>query len=210
MITIALPTGRVLIEALDVLSRLDLPVSLLKSRGRELVIEDGPYRYILAKPMDVPLHVTYGAADLALVGSDVMWEMNAPLIELADTGRGKCRIVIAGPERMAKRFLGHESELMWLRIATKYPNIADRYFSSRGVQVEIIHMHGSIELAPMLGLSDCILDIVQTGSTLKANHLKIFENVTPVSLRLAGSVKSVQTKWEEISIILNKMESLRV
>jgi len=209
MLTVALPTGRVLNEGIHLLDQLEMPTKGLTERGRELVIEEGPYRYILAKPMDVPLHVTYGVADLALLGSDVMWEIGAPLIELADTGKGKCRVVIAGPEFLAEKFIGHKSELMWLRVATKYPNIADRYFSSRGVQVEIIHMHGSIELAPRLGLSDCIMDIVQTGNTLRANHLKIFETVTPVSLRLAASIKSVQTKWQELSGLLDKLRAIR-
>lgn len=208
MITIALPTGRVLTEALDLLSKIDLPVTLLKDRGRRLVIEEGKYRYILAKPMDVPLYVDHGVADLALAGSDVMWESGASLVELLDTHKGKCRIAIAGPPELESRFIGHESELMWLKVATKYPRIADSHFSSRGVQIEIIHLHGSIELAPKLGLSDCIMDIVQTGSTLKANNLKVLENVAPVSLRLVASRKSSEFNWQDIAEIVSRIRSL--
>ncbi len=208
MLTVALPTGRVMNEVIELLDSIGLPSARLKDRGRKLVLEDQNYRYILAKPMDVPLYVDHGVADLALVGSDVMWEAGASLIELIDTGMGKCRIVIAGPKELESRFIGHESELMWLKVATKYPNIADAHFSSRGVQVEIIHLHGSIELAPRLGLSDCIMDIVQTGSTLKANNLKVLANVTPVSLRLVASRKSSEFHWNEISDIVNRFRSI--
>lgn len=208
MLTIALPTGRVLNDAIGFLDRIDLPTEKLKNKGRKLVLQDGCYRYILSKPMDVPLYVDHGVADLALVGSDVMWEVGASLVELVDTAMGKCRIAIAGPKELESRFIGHESELMWLKVATKYPNIADAHFSSRGVQVQIIHLHGSIELAPKLGLSDCIMDIVQTGSTLKANSLKVLENVASVSLRLVASRKSSEFNWNEISDIVHKIRAI--
>lgn len=207
MLTVALPTGRVMNEAIDLLYKSGLPVKALEERGRKLVIEESGYRYILSKPMDVPLYVDYGVADLALAGSDVMLESGASLVELADTGVGKCRIVIAGPSSLEPRFVAHESELMWLKVATKYPRIADSHFASRGIQVEIIHLHGSIELAPKLGLSDCIMDIVQTGKTLKANSLKILENVAPVSLRLIASRKSAEFHWDEIENIVKLIKS---
>ncbi len=209
MLTIVLPTGRVMKDAIDVMDKTGIPVQKIKNKGRKLIVEDGHYRFIFAKPMDVPLHISHGTADLGFVGSDVMKELEVPLIELADTGKGKCRIVVAGPPHLEKRFNGHESGLMWLTVATKYPNIADRYFSSRGVQVKILNLHGSIELAPVIGLSDCILDIVQTGSTLRANNLKILENVIPVSLYLAANKKSTQFKWRDISDIVKKIKEFR-
>ena len=208
MLTIALPTGRVFSEAAELLMAAGLPASSLASPGRKLVFEEGNFRYILAKPSDVPLYVSYGAADLAFAGGDVLQESALPLVEILDTGRGRCRVVVAGPASLAERFRGHASERMWLKVATKYPRIADNHFSSKGAQVDIIHLHGSIELAPRLGLSDCILDIVQTGSTLRANSLEILEHVCDVSLRLVASRKSTAMRWKEIQSVMNKISSL--
>ena len=198
MLTIALPTGRVFSDAAALVAASGLPCSGLESPGRKLVIEDGDFRYILAKPSDVPLYVGYGTADLAFAGSDVLLESAIPLVELLDTGKGKCRVVVAGPAHLKKRFQAHQSELMWLKVATKYPRIADGFFAARGAQVDIIHLHGSIELAPKLGLSDCILDIVQSGNTLRANNLEILEHVCGISLRLVASKKSVALNWAGI------------
>ena len=205
MLTIALPTGRVLDEARDILEKTGLPVKKLKAIGRELIVEEDMVRYILAKPMDVPLYVDRGVADMGLVGSDVMWESGADLIELLDTGMGVCRLVVAGPPELKGRFGAHCSELMWLRVATKYPNIANTHFSRRGVQVEIVHLNGSIELAPKLGMTDCILDIVQTGTTLEANGLIPLETVGPVSLRLVASRKSASLRWDRIKPVIDSM-----
>ncbi|MEA3284420.1 MAG: ATP phosphoribosyltransferase [Synergistota bacterium] len=208
MLTIALPTGRVMKEAIELLREAGLPSKKLSNPGRELVIEEDGIRYILAKPMDVPLYVDRGVADLALVGSDVMWESGARLVELLDTGMGRCSLQVAGPPELGERFRCHRSELMWLRVASKYPKIADDHFSRRGVQVEIVHLNGSIELAPMLGMTDCILDIVQTGTTLKANGLVTLEKVAPVSLRLVASRKSASLGWNGIKPVLENMKGL--
>ncbi|HOO63659.1 MAG TPA: ATP phosphoribosyltransferase [Synergistaceae bacterium] len=196
MLTVALPTGRVLEDALEVLDFLHIPTEILKNRGRKLILEDTSYRFILAKPMDVPLYVNRGIADLALAGSDVLLERKSSVVEIGDTRKGQCRLAIAGPREVAKRFESHESSMTGLRIATKYPRVAEEYFRSRGIQVELLHLHGSIELAPRLGLADCIVDIVQTGSTLKANGLVILEEICPVSLRLVASRKSAHLRWE--------------
>ncbi len=205
MLTIALPTGRVFSQAVDLIRGAGLPWKELSSPGRRLVMEEEGIRYILAKPSDVPLYVGYGTADLAFAGGDVLLESGMPLVELLDTEQGKCSVVVAGPRSVASRFLGHSSELMGIRVATKYPRIADRHFSSRGAQVDILHLHGSIELAPKLGLADCILDIVQTGNTLKANSLEILEEVCSVSLRLVGSRKSIAFRWPEVREIRRKI-----
>jgi ATP phosphoribosyltransferase len=209
MLSIALPTGRVLSEAQDLLASLGLPTAKLRKAGRSLVVHDGNCHYLLAKPMDVPLYAHYGIADLALVGSDVLAESASSLIELADTGRGRCRLVVAGPQALDSRFWGHESAIMGLRVATKYPRIADSHFASRGAQVRIISLNGSIELAPLLDLSDCILDIVQTGTTLEANGLVVLDEVAPVSLRLVASRRSAQLRWQEIAPLLEKLDAIR-
>lgn len=202
ILTIALPTGRVMRNAIDFCEEMGLPVAKLRETGRQLVVQEGDFRYILSKPSDVPLYVSHGVADIALAGSDVLRECTVDYVELADTGRGQCRIVIAGPQKLRVLFSGHPSELMWLKVATKYPHIADSYFSEMGVQVEIIHLHGSIELAPTLGMSDCILDIVQTGDTLKANKLIVLKEIAPVSLRLIASRQSVSLKWQQTMALL--------
>jgi ATP phosphoribosyltransferase len=207
MLTIALPTGRVFSDAVEMIAGAGLPCDGLASPGRKLVIEAGEFRYILAKPSDVPLYVSYGTADLAFAGGDVLLESAMPVVELLDTGAGRCSVVVAGPRSQAERFRGHASELMGLKVATKYPRIADGHFSARGVQVDIIHLHGSIELAPKLGLSDCILDIVQTGSTLRANSLEVLEHVCDGSLRLVASRKSTALRWKEVQSVMNKISS---
>lgn len=206
MLTIALPTGRVQEDAIVLLQELGLPTEKLRSPGRSLVISEESVRYILAKPMDVPLYAHHGVADLAFAGSDVLWETSASLVLLADTGMGRCRLVVAGPPEMADRFLAHESNIMDIRVATKYPRIADAHFSSRGVQVNILHLNGSIELAPRLGLADCILDIVQSGNTLKANHLTVLEDVAPVSLHLVASRKSAHLQWDLIGDLVKRFQ----
>ncbi|MGC9490053.1 MAG: ATP phosphoribosyltransferase [Thermovirgaceae bacterium] len=209
MLTIALPTGRMLDLCRQILKRLGLPCENLEDRGRALVVEEKGIRYLLAKPMDLPAYVHYSAADIAFAGSDVIQERGGALVEIADTGEGRCRLAVAGPVELAERFMGHESSLMGLRIATKYPVITNAYFASRGVQPEIITLHGSIELAPLLGLSDCILDIVQTGKTLKANRLRVLEDVAPVSLRIVASRKSAQMKWEQLARILFRIRQMK-
>ncbi|KUL01679.1 MAG: ATP phosphoribosyltransferase [Synergistales bacterium 54_9] len=209
MLTLALPTGRMLSVCQRILEKLGMPCEKLENRGRSLVIEEEGVHYLLAKPMDVPAYVHYGAADVALAGSDVIQERGGSLVEIADTGEGRCRIVVAGPPEMEERFMGHESGLMGLRIATKYPVITNNHFASRGIQPEIINLHGSIELAPLLGLSDCIVDIVQTGSTLKANRLRVLEDVAPVSLRIVASRKSTQTNWDQLNRILFRTRQMK-
>lgn len=193
-------------EAIEILENAGLPVEGLKDLGRELVIEEQSVRYILAKPMDVPLYVNRGVADLALAGSDVLWESGSQLVELIDTGKGRCSLQVAGPLELEERFRGHRSELMGLKVATKYPKIADQHFAKRAIQIDLVHLNGSIELAPRLGMTDCILDIVQTGSTLKANGLILLEYVAPVSLRLIASRKGASLRWDRIRPLLDSIK----
>ena len=220
MLTFVLPTGRVLQDAIALIEAAGLPAGGLSSIGRRLVIEDGGFRFILAKPMDVPMYIVSGVADLGLAGSDVLMETGAPLVDLADTGKGVCRMVLAAPcdtsidgcdaskgapERLPRNGRERIGGVPWIRVATKYPGIADRYFSSRGIQAEIIHLNGSVELAPRLGMSECIVDIVQTGSTLAANGLVERATICPVSLRLVASKRSVVQRQREIRSIREAM-----
>lgn len=199
MLTFALPTGRTLDDAVEILGGAGLPVEKLKNAGRNLVIEDGDYRYLLSKPSDVPAMVYYGAADLALAGSDVIEESGIAISELLDTGRGRCVMAVAGPAEMAGKFQGDVCGLMGLKVATKYTHVAEKTFASWGVQIKLLKLNGSVEIAPALGLSDCIFDIVQTGKTLKANGLVVIKETAPVSLRLIAGTGAAQINWKSMS-----------
>jgi len=209
MLTFALPKGRMLKTCIKLLKEMNIPCVNIENRGRALVIEEEGIRYILVKPMDVPTYVHHGAADVAFAGSDVIWESGASLVEITDTQEGLCRLAIAGPQSLVNLFLKHKSSLMGIRIATKYPNITKQYFSSMGIQPEVIPLKGSIELAPLLGLSDGILDIVQTGETLRANGLQVVEEVTQVSLRIIANNKSVHEHWDKLGRFLEKIRILK-
>lgn len=198
MLTFALPTGRSLDNCIELLEKAGLPVKKLKNAGRNLVLEEGDYRYLLAKPTDVPIMAYHGAADLAFAGSDMIEEAEIPLVELLDTKMNSCVMAIAGPSEAAPKFSGSVVKLMGLRVATKYTKIAERTFNSWGVQLKLLKLNGSIELAPALGLSDVIFDIVQTGSTLKANGLVVIKEIMPVSMRLISGAGTVHTRWDEI------------
>lgn len=208
MLTFALPTGRSLDSCIDILDSAGLPAEKLKNAGRSLVIVDGDFKYLLSKPADVPVMVHYGAADLALAGSDVIEEADIPLAELLDTGRGRCVMAVAGPAAMAEKFGGHISGLMGLKVATKYTHLAEKTFSKWGIQIKLMKLNGSVELAPALGLADCIFDVVQTGKTLKANGLRVIKETMPVSLRLVAGVASVQLRWSALADVADAINAV--
>lgn len=202
MITFALSKGRLATESADLLARCGVDTSILYEETRKLVLTsgDGNYRFFLVKPSDVPVYVESGVADLGIVGKDTLIEENRELYEMLDLKVGECRMCIAGyPER--KDILTSPN----LRVATKYVNTAKRIFEGRGEDVEIIALHGSIELAPITGLSDVIFDVVQTGSTLKANGLVVLEEIfTGITARLVVNKVSLKTKSEEILPLIAK------
>lgn len=213
MLTFALPTGRSFGACVEILEGAGLPVARLRNPGRNLVIDEEPgkdgkkYRYLLGKPSDIPTLLSQGVASLALVGNDVTDEACVELAELFDTGRGRCCMAIAGPPELACRFGGHVSELMGLRVATKYDRTARRTFAAWGVQIRILYLHGSVELAPALGLADCIFDIVQTGGTLEANGLAVIKRTADVSLRLVADPGALQLRWEELQDAVTSVEA---
>jgi ATP phosphoribosyltransferase len=172
---------------------------------RKLIFEnkDLGLRFFLAKGPDVPTYVYYGAADIGIVGRDTIIEENKKLYEVLDLGYGKCRMCVCGPES-ARKYL--ESGEM-IRVATKYPNIAKDYFMNKKHQtVEIIKLNGSIELAPIVGLSEVIVDIVETGSTLKENGLTVLEEVLPLSARVVVNQVSMKMENERISDLIYRMK----
>ena len=202
MIAFALSKGRLAEKAGTLLAAAGVDTAVLSEDTRKLVLEsaDKRYRFFLVKPADVPVYVESGVADLGIVGKDTLIEEGRDLYEMLDLKMGECRLCIAGyPERRDVLTNPH------LRVATKYVNTARRVFADRE-EIEIIPLHGSIELAPVTGLADVIFDVVQTGSTLKANGLVVLEDVyTGITARLVANKVCLKTKAEELLPLIEKL-----
>ena len=207
-LTIALGKGRLAGQAMKLFEQAGIPCEEMKEKdSRKLIFvnEEAKIRFFLAKGPDVPTYVEYGAADIGIVGSDTLLEEQRNLFEVLDLGFGKCRMCVCGPES-AQRFLQNSQQI---RVATKYPRIAKDYFYNQKHQtVEIIKLNGSIELAPIVGLSEVIVDIVETGSTLRENGLQILEEVCPLSARMVVNQVSMRMEKERISSLIVKLREL--
>jgi ATP phosphoribosyltransferase len=201
-LTIAIAKGRLQAETLDLLSRAGLGLSSETISSRRLAVEDesGRYRLIFVKPADVPVYVEHGIADCGIVGRDVLLESEPDLLQPLNLNIGACRIVVAATRNPPANQPGI------LRVATKYPRIAARHFGSRGVAVELIQLSGSVELASVLGLADCIVDLVETGNTLRENGLKIIEVITDSTARLVVNRASYQLKAEAVGQLVQSLE----
>ncbi|HSQ24350.1 MAG TPA: ATP phosphoribosyltransferase [Pyrinomonadaceae bacterium] len=201
-LTIAIAKGRLQAETLDLLKSAGIGVSSETLASRRLAIEDesGRYRLIFVKPADVPVYVEHGIADCGIVGRDVLLESEADLLQPLSLNIGDCRIVVAA------RNDAPASPLGMLRVATKYPRIAARHFGSRGVAVDLIELSGSVELASVLGLADCIVDLVETGKTLQENGLRVVEVITDSKARLVVNRASYQLKAEAVSQLIKSLE----
>ena len=205
-ITIALAKGRLAIKTLDLLEKIGITCDEIRDKSsRKLIFvnEDLKLKFFLAKANDVPTYVEYGAADIGVVGKDTLLEEGRKMYEVLDLGFGKCRMCVAGPAS-AKDYLSHGD---LIRVATKYPNIAKDYFYNKKHQtVEIIKVNGSIELAPIVGLSEVIVDIVETGSTLKENGLVVLEEICNISARMVVNEVSMKMEHERISKIIKDLK----
>ncbi|MDD4113185.1 MAG: ATP phosphoribosyltransferase [Herbinix sp.] len=205
-ITIALAKGRLAIKTLELLEQVGIACEEIKDKSsRKLIFvnEELKLKFFLAKANDVPTYVEYGAADIGVVGKDTLLEEGRKMYEVLDLGFGRCRMCVAGPAK-AHGLLNH-GEL--IRVATKYPNIAKDYFYNKKHQtVEIIKLNGSIELAPIVGLSEVIVDIVETGSTLKENGLVILEEICDLSARMVVNEVSMKMEHERISKIIKDLK----
>ena len=201
-LNVALPKGRLGDKAYALLAGAGYGCDEDYNETRKLVVENpaAGIRYFLVKPSDVAIYVEHGAADIGIVGKDILTEANADVYELLDTGMGKCRMCVAGPADFA------DDESRALRVATKFVNIARAHYESVGRDIDIIKLNGSIELAPILGLSDVIVDIVETGTTLKENNLAVLEEFMPISARFIANKASYKFKYRELSTLLNKMK----
>ena len=206
-LTIALAKGRLADKAMGMLEAIGISCDEMKDKAsRKLIFvnEDLGVRFFLAKANDVPTYVEYGAADIGIVGRDTILEEGRKLYEVMDLGVGKCRMCVCGPESARERLEHHEL----IRVATKYPNIAKDYFYNQKYQtVEIIKLNGSIELAPIVGLSEVIVDIVETGSTLRENGLMVLEEVCSLSARMVVNQVSMKTENERITAIIKKFQA---
>ena len=207
-LTVALAKGRLANKAMELFGRIGISCEEMKDKGsRKLIFvnEELGIRFFLAKASDVPTYVEYGAADIGIVGKDTILEEGRKLYEVMDLGIGKCSMCVCGPESARERLNHHEL----IRVATKYPGIAKDYFYNRKYQtVEIIKLNGSIELAPIVGLSEVIVDIVETGSTLRENGLLVLEEICTLSARMVVNQVSMKTENERITSIIRGFQGL--
>lgn len=197
-ITIALPKGKLFNKSVKLLEKVGYSADNVSEDSRKLVLynEETKVRFIIAKTVDVPTYVEYGAADIGIVGKDVLLEEGKDIVELLDLGFGKCRLMLAVPQ---EKRLADLKDYAHLRVATKYPNCAKRYFDKVGIQTEIIKLNGSIELGPIVGLSELIVDIVETGTTLRENNLVEIDSVFTATARLIANKASFKLKFGRIS-----------
>lgn len=207
-LTVALTKGRLAEKTMDILERVGITCTELRDKNtRKLIFTDQEHgmRFFLAKGPDVPTYVEYGAADIGIVGKDTIMEENRKIYEVLDLGIGKCRMCVCGPES-ARPYLNHGQQI---RVATKYPRIAKDYFYNRKNQtVELIKLNGSIELAPIVGLSEVIVDIVETGTTLKENNLTVLEEICPLSARLVVNPVSMRMENARITDLIHRIKAV--
>lgn len=207
-LTIALTKGRLAYKTLELLEQIGITCEEMKDKSsRKLIFvnEELGIRFFLAKANDVPTYVEYGAADIGICGKDTILEEGRKLYEVIDLGFGKCRMCVCGPESARERLKHHEL----IRVATKYPNIAKDYFYNKKHQtVEIIKLNGSIELAPIVGLSEVIVDIVETGSTLRENGLAVLEEICDLSARVIVNQVSMKRENERITKMIKDLKAV--
>ena len=207
MLVIAIAKGRFLGPSLNLLAHAGVKFEEDLSTSRRLIFDscDSRYRAILVKPVDTPTYVEYGAADVGIAGGDVLLESGADLLQPLDLNFGHCRIAVAAPEG-TKTITGISQPTV--RVATKYPRITLDFFNARSIPVEIISLSGSIELAPLVTLADRIVDLVETGQTLRENGLEIIEVIAESSAQLIINRTSYQTKREEVSALVQALETM--
>ena len=202
MINIALPKGRLGEKVYNLFESLGYGCPSIHENSRKLVFEDekNGVRYFWVKPSDVAIYVLTGVADVGVVGKDIILEQKPDVYELLDLGFGKCRMAVAG--KKGERMPTDKT----IRVATKFPEIAKKYFASKSRAIDVIKLNGSIELAPILGMSDVIVDIVETGTTLKENDLEVYETIVDISARLIANKTGFRFKTEKIELMKSKIE----
>ena len=206
-LTIALPKGKLFSLSAHLFQKIGISADNLSEKSRKLVISNDAHKvqFIITKTSDVPTYVEYGAADIGIIGKDVLLESEQDVYELLDLGFGKCRLMMAVP-REEKR--AHLTDYAHTRVATKYPHIAEQFFAQQGMQMEYIKLNGSIELGPIVGLSESIVDIVETGTTLAENDLEEVVHIMEVSARLIANRVSFKLKFDRIYNIVNDLKQV--
>jgi len=207
-ITFALPKGRIMQDSMELFARVGITCPEMAGESRKLVFENpqDKYRFMAVRATDVPTYVEYGCADIGVVGKDTLLEQGKDLYEPLDLKFGYCRLVVAEPRALREE----DDPARWsnIRVATKYPNITERYFAGKGIQVELIKLYGSIELAPLVGLSERIVDLVSTGATLRENGMVEVETIAEVTTRLIVNRASLKTKQRRIATIIEGLEQV--
>lgn len=204
-LTIALPKGKLFYLAKDLFVKVGFVAENLEEKSRKLVItnEELKLKFIIAKTADVPTYVEHGAADIGVIGKDVLMEAQKDVYELLDLGFGRCHLMMAVPKDKKRAKL---TDYTHTRVATKFPNVAKQFFTSKGMQMEYIKMNGSIELGPIVGLSESIVDIVETGTTLRENNLEEIAFIAEASARLIANRASFKLKFDRISKLVKALE----
>ena len=199
---IALTKGRLEKDTVGLLEKIGYDCTAVRDKGRRLILPVGDtIEVVLAKAADVITYVENGVCDMGVVGKDTIMEMNGKFFEIADLGFGKCRFALAG-KKGTDFYSGYNVKT----IATKYPNVSRSFFEKKGMDVDIVKIEGSVELAPLLGLADAIVDIVETGTTLKENGLEVFEDISPISARLIVNMVSLKMRQQEIESLIKLIE----
>ena len=202
-VSIALPTGVLLPGALKLLARAHIVRLSAPELGRKLLVERPGLRVVLVRPSDVPAYVDHGAADLGIVGKDVLWEYEGGHYELVDLRFGACQLVLAVPE--ASKLAGPETWPPLMRVATKYPRTAGWWFDARGQSVEVVSLHGSVELAPQVGLVDAIVDLTASGQTLRENRLRVAGVLGSSTARLIANQASLKTRSAAVQSVVSRL-----
>ena len=203
MLNIALPKGRLGEKVYAMFEKAGFPCPEIRENSRKLIFENRELgiRYFWVKPSDVAIYVERGAADIGVAGKDILLEYQPDIYELLDLNMGKCRMAVAAKSGF------RDDPRRTLKVATKFTNIASRYYLSKGRDIDIIHLNGSIEIAPILGLSDVIVDIVETGTTLRENDLQVFETIVPISARLIANKANYKFKREAIDLLARRIRT---
>jgi ATP phosphoribosyltransferase len=204
----AVPKGALFADSVALLRAAGVDVGSLADPGRQLIIRTPEMEFIIGRPTDIPVYVAYGGADIAIAGRDVLVEAGLEVAELLDLRFGGCRFVVAEPEDAGAALTERLRHLGVLRVATKYPRITEEYYAKVGQQVEVVKLHGNIELAPLIGLADRIVDITATGRTLSENRLRIVDEVLSSTARLVANPVSIKTQAERISSLAEALAAV--
>jgi ATP phosphoribosyltransferase len=207
-LTFALPKGRIMQDSMDLFAKIGITCAEMDDPGRKLVFEnhDDQLRFMAVRAQDVPTYVEHGCADIGVVGKDTLLEQDRDLYEPLDLQFGYCRLVVAEPKALRQ----DDDPAGWsnIRVATKYPNVTEKFFAAKGIQVEVIKLYGSIELSPLVGLAERIVDLVSTGGTMRENGLVEVETIAEVTSRLIVNRASLKTKHRRISGLIEALEKV--